>query len=152
VDAVEGCAPSQTTLNNLRDFLRAYCNKPEGIEIVRSDVIPKQAARGVSPRALARKYLNGPPDNTNPNHSAPAFMYVLYYDNTLSDAPAKAGTGQTAASKAESARVPTARNPHADLLPYPAIIFINARFSIWGRNDFLLHFSGYPLLPFRARS
>src|SRR5205807_3329775 len=33
VDAVEGCAPSQVTLNKLRDFLTAYCDKPGGIEV-----------------------------------------------------------------------------------------------------------------------
>ncbi len=60
LDAVEGCVPKQAALQKLRDFLSAYCNKPDGIEIVRSDVIPIKAARGISPRALARKYINGP--------------------------------------------------------------------------------------------
>jgi hypothetical protein len=65
VDAVEGCVPSETTLNRLRDFLAAYCTKPGGIEIVRSDVIPIAAARGIPPTPLARKYLNGSPDNSD---------------------------------------------------------------------------------------
>src|SRR2546426_3235292 len=60
VDAVEGCAPNDVTLQNLRDFLSKYCNKPDGIEIVRSDVIPIEPARGISEKGLARKYINGP--------------------------------------------------------------------------------------------
>jgi len=40
VDAVEGCVPKQAALEKLRDFLSKYCNKPDGIEILRSDVIP----------------------------------------------------------------------------------------------------------------
>src|SRR5215475_13106714 len=58
VDAVEGCQPSDATLNKLRDFLTTYCNKPDGIEIVRGDLIPAETARGVPLRALARKFMN----------------------------------------------------------------------------------------------
>src|SRR6185369_2570676 len=56
VDAVEGCAPDDATLNKLRDFLAAHCRKPEGIEIARSDVILLKDARGVPSKALARKF------------------------------------------------------------------------------------------------
>src|SRR5947208_16931116 len=31
VDAVEGCQPSDATLNKLREFLTTYCHKPDGI-------------------------------------------------------------------------------------------------------------------------
>ena len=55
VDAVEGCVPKDSELQNLRDFLSKYCDKPDGIEIVRSDVIPAKAAKGLSSRALARQ-------------------------------------------------------------------------------------------------
>jgi len=71
VDAVEGCAPEDATLNKLRDFLATHCRKPEGIEIARSDVIPIKDARGVPSKALARKFMNGPPEKTG--HSSPAF-------------------------------------------------------------------------------
>ena len=76
VDAVEGCAPEDATLNKLRDFLATHCRKPEGIEIARSDVIPIKDARGVPSKALAHKFLNGPPENTG--DSSPAFLYVLF--------------------------------------------------------------------------
>jgi len=73
VDSVEGCQPSDETLNKLRDFLTTYCHKPDGIEIVRGDVIPAVTARGIPLRALARKFINGPPDdNTAP---PPAYLY-----------------------------------------------------------------------------
>src|ERR1044071_768804 len=64
VDAVEGCMPDQAALQKLRDFLSKYCNKPDGIEIVGSDVIPIETARGISEKELARKFLNGPPKTT----------------------------------------------------------------------------------------
>jgi hypothetical protein len=54
VDAVEGCVPKESELQNLRDFLSKYCDKPDGIEIVRSDVIPAKAAKGLSSRACAQ--------------------------------------------------------------------------------------------------
>ena len=80
VDAVEGCVPKEITLQNLRNFLSRYCNKPDGIEIVRSDVIPVGAARGISEKALARKYVNGPARTTG---SPLAFMYILFYNDAL---------------------------------------------------------------------
>src|SRR5262245_39650719 len=83
VDAVEGCQPSDATLHKLREFLTTYCNKPDGIEIVRGDVIPAGTARGVPLPALARKFINGPPDNNTA--SPPAFLYVLYCDPALCD-------------------------------------------------------------------
>lgn len=135
VDAVEGCTPSARTLNKLQDFLAAYCSMPAGIEIVRSDVIPRVAARGIPPTALVHKYLNGPPDE--PHAPAPAFMYVLYYSGRLSD------------KHPSEPNMPHVRqrdvHPHADLLPYP-IIVMNANFMVhWGRDEMLLHEAGHML-------
>src|SRR4051812_13581821 len=78
VDAVEGCVPKAIALQKLRDLLSTYCNKPNGIEIVRSDVIPVEAARGIPEKALARKYMNGP---ENQSGSPPAFIYMLFYND-----------------------------------------------------------------------
>src|SRR5687767_7300308 len=64
VDAVQGNEPDDAALEKLRAFLSTHCRKPDGVEIVRSDVIPGDTARGFSPEALARKYINGP-DKTN---------------------------------------------------------------------------------------
>src|SRR5690242_7980118 len=85
VNAVEGCQPGDETLNKLREFLSAYCNKPEGIEIVRDRVIPAVTARGVPLQALARKFMNGPPRNAGSNT---AYLEVLYCDPALCDKPA----------------------------------------------------------------
>ncbi len=144
VDAVEGCVPNQAALQKLRDFLSKYCNKPDGIEIVRSDVIPIETARGISEKALARKYVNGPAKTTG---SPPAFMYVLFYNDALCKASVKAEHSR--ASAAQSSR--RAAKPYAEVLPYPAIYF-NTRYFPWFPWRFcgmdkkgLLHEAGHML-------
>jgi hypothetical protein len=148
VDAVEGCIPSEATLSRLRDFLATYCNKPEGIEIVRSDVIPIKAALGISPTALAREFLNGAPDD-RPAPSA-AFIYVLFYNDLLSNRPSVAETGHPGAKTATRSRSAN-RNPHVDLLPYPAMIYMNTRRGPKSARDLVvLHEAGHVLgLAFR---
>jgi len=140
VDAVAGCAPSDATLNKLREFLTTYCEKPDGIELVRRPLIPKQAARGLPPRALARKYLAGPPAGPG---AAPAFMYVLYYDSALSEEPLPAVPGQPAEP---ALRLGFNRHPHADILPYPAI-YMNVRYGFEKSvpDEMLLHETGHLL-------
>jgi hypothetical protein len=129
VDAVEGCVPKESELQNLRDFLSKYCDKPDGIEIVRSDVIPAKAAKGLSSRALARKYLNGPGPA---NASSPAFLYVLYYDDTLGRYPWGTRFLHRGAI------------PQTDS-PYPAI-YLNTHFSLGiDLNGILLHETGHNL-------
>lgn len=147
LDAVAGYVPSEVALGKLRAFLTAYCDKPGGIELVRSDVIPAATARGVPPRALARKFINGPPET--PATTPPAFLYVLFYDGVLSRQPAVAETGQPVAKTAPRPRA-RGENPRTDLLPYPAI-FMNAN---WGpkaaRDGELVHEAGHALgLAFR---
>jgi hypothetical protein len=130
VDAVKGCEPKEAALRKLHDFLSSYCNKPDGIEIVRSDVIPVPAARGVSAQALARKYMNGP-DSTNTASSA--YLYVLYYDDTLSRY-----SGVTRF-------LHRGANPYTEVAPYPAI-YLNTRFSLGlALNGILLHEAGHAL-------
>src|SRR5215472_16361695 len=41
VDAVEGCVPTDADLAALQKFLADCCDKPDGVEVVRSDVIPR---------------------------------------------------------------------------------------------------------------
>lgn len=142
VDAVQGCGPKEAALNKLRDFLAAYCNKPAGIEIVRSDVIPVEAARGMPPRALAREYLNGPPDD--PGASPPAFMYVLFYSGALSDEYAVAEAGRPSEKAAARPHERTV-NPHAELLPYPSIFMNTGYGTAWGWDETLLHEAGHLL-------
>lgn len=119
VDAVEGCEPTEAALVQLQKFLIKHCQKPDGVEIMVSDIIPRKAARKTTPRTLGRRYMNGPPDD---QASPPAFMYVLYY-------PGWPG------------RVP----PFADIAPYPAIYF-NTRFSLGIAVDEILpHETGHLL-------
>ena len=126
VDAVEGMAPDDESLRRLREFLGAFCAKPAGIQIVRDSVIPRVQARGIAPGALARKYLAGPDRDA----SAPpaAFIYVLFFDTALSR---DAGTNAPRGAAATASLRPSAQAvaPHADLLPYPAIIFADPLFN-----------------------
>lgn len=143
VDAVEGWQPSDETLNKLREFLSTYCAKPGGIEIVRGDVISTVTARGIPPTALARKFLNGPPDDTT--NSPPAYLYVLYYDSSLCDKPPLA-EAQEPRSKATQRPEPAPRKPHVDFLPYPSVIYMNPRYGPKSaQNDLLIHEAGHEL-------
>lgn len=142
VDAVVGCAPSDATLKKLRNFLVTYCNKPGGVEIVRGDVIPRSAAQGITPEALARKYLKGPPDN-NGTASA-AFMCLLFYDGHLSDEPTVAEKSNLDLKMSLQPH-PSTRNPRADFLPYP-VIYMNMRYGPKQAQDwFVLHETGHLL-------
>jgi hypothetical protein len=155
VDAVQGCVPSEATLEKLRDFLRAYCDKPGGIEIARSDVIPVEAARGISPSALGRKYLDGPPEN--PAAPRAAFIYVLFYMDALCDQVPVPASRRPATGAASPPRVRTS-NPHVDISPYPAMIYMSThhvglRHFVgfkWEEKWNLLHEAGHVLgLAFR---
>jgi len=128
VDAVAGCEPSKKELEELGRFLAAYCDKPHGIEICQSSVIPKREARGLSRRELARSWMNGP----RAGERQPAYLYVLYYDGRLGKARSLA--------KAK---------PHAELLPYPAAIFVNRGYlpfwERWAKVPLIQHEAGHVL-------
>jgi hypothetical protein len=128
VDAVEGCGPSCAELQALEDLLKDHCHKPCGIEIRENSVIPRAEAKGLSRRELTRAWMNGPPASER----SAAYLYVLYYDGRLG--------GKRKTAKA---------NPHTELLPYPAAIFINrgymALLSRWVRNPLIQHEAGHVL-------
>lgn len=146
VDAVEGCVPSESTLNQFREFLKEHCNKPDGIEIVRSDVIPRSVAKGATANLLSQRYLNGPPAASIPS---PAYMYVLFYDGVLSEQTATPAKGQLDATPRPKS-VGQVRNPHADLLPYP-VIFINTRYGPKSGRELLAQHEGGHLLGLAGR-
>jgi hypothetical protein len=148
VDAVKGCEPSDATLQKLRDFLVTYCHKPEGIEIVRSDVIPIESARQLLPEPIARKFMNGPPDNST--SAPPAYMYVLFYNDDLIDKRI-VETGRHPDPNPPPRPLERERRPHVDLLPYPAMIFINTHYGYkFTRDELALHEAGH-LLGLAAR-
>src|ERR1043166_1592843 len=124
VNAVEGCQPTDANLNKLREFLTTYCNKPDGIEIVRRDAIPEITARGVPLRALARKFMNGPPHNAASNT---AYLEVLYCDPALCDKAALPETRKPTVSTRHWRKAE--RKPHVDFLPYPPVMYINPRYG-----------------------
>jgi hypothetical protein len=124
VDAVKGAEPSESELGKLRAFLNQWCEKPDGITIMRSSGIPRSEARGNSALSLARRYLDGPVWESN---SEPAYLYVLYYDNRVNRNPA--GSPRAAAHRPPKDMVPInlakAENPYVLMFPYPAMIFLD---------------------------
>lgn len=128
VDAVAGCEPSAKELESLRAFLTQHCDKPGGVTVQLSSTIPKSQAKGLSRRELARGWMDGPPAGGR----APAYLYVLYFD------------GRLGADK-KVARA----NPHAELLPYPAAIFINRGYrpfwARWMKSTLIQHEAGHIL-------
>lgn len=122
---MKGCEPEDAALETLRAFLSEYCRKPDGIDIVRSDKIPVSEARGLSEKALARKYLNGP---DLAKASQEAFLYVLFYHDALRQEASAANPAQAGASVPKSRRSKIA-HPYADVGLYPAIYF-NRRYFL----------------------
>ena len=111
VDAVQGAEPPQAWLDDLSEFLRTQCDKPDGVRIVRSDMISPQEAMSTSTTSLALKYLNGPPAGS-------AFLYVLYYNSALNPALKTS-------------------NPHAVVFPYPCAVLVDRNYNEAGFGDVL---------------
>jgi len=77
VDTVEGVEVPEKWLDELKVFLSKYCNKPDGIEIVRDEPFPLLWVYGM-PIGLANILcLDGPP-KTGPQ---PAYLHIFFYDN-----------------------------------------------------------------------
>src|SRR5688572_19947711 len=81
VDAVEGTEFTETELRELEMVLRQWTQKPDGVAVVKSSLIPRPAARGHSADSLASRYLDGPPTTTNEPQSA--YLYILVYDSRV---------------------------------------------------------------------
>lgn len=103
VDAVRGAEPPQAWLDGMARFLKAQCDKPDGIKIVRSQTISRAEAATASTTSLALRYLDGPPPGS-------AFLYVLYYNSALNPSLKTA-------------------NPHAVVFPYPCAIFVDRNYN-----------------------
>ncbi|MEQ1751249.1 MAG: hypothetical protein ABL974_17610 [Prosthecobacter sp.] len=138
VDAVKGSEPDAARLDKLREFLKAHCQKPGGIEIVRDDVIPIQEAQGLPHKILAQRFIDGPPKQAGSDQAA--YLYVLCYDGALCDRAAK--------PKPKDQRERNA-NPHVDYLPYPAAMYLNTRYARlldgYLGDDLALHEAGHLL-------
>jgi hypothetical protein len=128
VDAVEGAESTEIMLNRLGAFLRKHCDKPGGVTIQRSSVIPRKAARGYSADSLAAGYLDGPPVRTN--DAPPAFLYILFYDSRVNanalQSPRDAS--QRPLRNPLPAGMSRRQNPHVKLFQYPAMIYFDVSF------------------------
>lgn len=149
VAAVAGTEPRDGELEQLRQFLAKYCDKPDGIRVVRDPLIPREAAWGLSHEVLACRYLNGPPANSS--NAAPAFIYILYYDSRLSAGPDAIPRGPVPKhlSWRQEFGWVNPIQPHVHLLPFPGAIFIDRRYlSFWPRSLeglMLMHEAGHLL-------
>jgi len=131
--AVAGTEPSDAVVGELQEFLTRYCDKPDGIHIVRDKPIPRAEARSLSHDALACRYLKGPQkddETTRQQDHGSAFIYILYYDSSLA---ASAWSGRPGPihkhlSLQHDFGWVSTFNPHTRLLPYPGVIFIDRRY------------------------
>lgn len=145
INAVEGMEPRKETVEALKAFLETYCDKPGGIEVCVTTVIPRSQARGYFRQELALKYIKGPPSSKD--GPKPAFMYILFYDSTLEPRETPPFTTRTAAAMPSSLYWQT-YNGHVEYLPYPAAAYIHGR-TRGGDVDraILLHEVGHLLGP-----
>jgi hypothetical protein len=128
VAAVAGTEPSDAVLEQMRQFLTRYCDKPGGIRIVRDNPIPRSEARGFSHDALAQRHLQGPPaDATNP---PPAFIYILYYDSALCQLPGAGPQGPIHKHLSLQYDFGWTKlyQPHTHWTPFPATIHMDRRY------------------------
>jgi hypothetical protein len=79
VDAVEGCQPDEKTIATIRSVLTKYCDKPDGIQIVRQNIIPRSSVRGLAETVVAIQHMRAPV--SSPGQSPPAYLYLLFYDS-----------------------------------------------------------------------
>ncbi len=109
VDAVEGCEPDEASITAVRSTLSRYCDKPGGIEIVRTNIIPREKVRGLAETMVAIHHMQGPPDS--PKRPPAAYMYILFYNSGA------LGTSIT-------------REPRAPYVPtdYPCAVFVDTAY------------------------
>lgn len=110
IDAVEGSEPNEEIIETLHQCLLQYCDKPDGVRIVRDTSIPLEDAQATRPELLALRYMDGPTHSKHDGRTA--YLYVLFYDS----------------SQLLGKRYRQAVNPHAKLLPYPAAIYMDTRY------------------------
>jgi len=125
VDAVKGTEPSEAELTKLTAFLREWCQKPDGITVVRSSVIARSAARGNSALSLARQHMEGPAGTSDA--ASPAYLYILFYDNRVNrnSLQSPRGAAQWPARDTVPPQLARPENPHIVSFPYPAMIHVD---------------------------
>lgn len=148
VDAVEGTEFSATELAELEAVLREWTQKPDGVAVVQSSLIPRHAARGHSADSLARRYLDGPPATTK--ESPCAYLYLLVYDNRVNRNPVQSPRHASLwpAKDKVSPKLAAPEDPRVVAFPYSAMIYMDRSWlggllprKFWNRT--LLHEAGH---------
>ncbi len=80
IDSVEGVGVPYEIIDNLKEFLSAYCSKPDGIEIVRDKPIPVMKIKDIPMGPASILYIDGPDPNSEPQ---PAYLHVFVYDTDI---------------------------------------------------------------------
>lgn len=106
VDRVEGVTVNPRWLADLKDFLKAYCRKPKGIQMQQGKPIPLKAVKGLSPSQIAAMRIEGPPAGS----VRTAYLYVLFYDSSR--------LGRTRPD-----------NPHVSCGDYPCAIYYDVAYA-----------------------
>ena len=110
VDAVQGCEPSQESIEALHQFLLKYCDKPAGIQIVKGDPIHVEDANALDVKLLALRHMAGP--NPSKYSETTAYLYILFYDSSL----------------LSGGKYPKGQAPYVDWLMYPAAVYMDRRY------------------------
>ncbi|HMJ91023.1 MAG TPA: hypothetical protein VK530_14470 [Candidatus Acidoferrum sp.] len=96
-------------------------------------MISSNEVRGLSRNTLASKFLNGPPARSG--EPSAAFIYLLFYDVALSS--------QGAGDKTKRSRDDLSPWPHTQILPYPAVVFMNTGYFPSGVREATAHEVGH---------
>jgi len=115
IDYVEGAKPTAVEIDALKEFLADHVDKPAGIAVQFGEPIALAAARASTPQRVATlAALN----DTEASTGDAAYMHLLFFEGDR--------MGASPGWK---------REPHVDLLPYPALAYINLNeFPRWARS------------------
>jgi hypothetical protein len=109
VDMVEGAEVPQKWLDELQAFLAQYCDKPDGIAIVKNEPIPLWEVEDLTVGEAALLCTDGPRVNDG---EQPAYLHVFFYNQYFVN------------SKRHQGLSGPVRNPHVS--PYcPNTVFFN---------------------------
>jgi hypothetical protein len=133
VDMVEGAEAPQKWLDDLEAFVARYCDKPDGITIVKDEPIPLSEVKGLTIWEAALLCTDGPRVEEG---EQPAYLHVFFYNRYLFNSRRHQGLSGPV------------RNPHVSPV-CPTTIFFNADYvhmaPEYMRIELLLHEAGHIL-------
>ena len=132
VDMVEGAEVPQQWLDKLQVFLAQYCDKPDGITVVKDEPIPLAEVKDLSIYEAALLYTDGPHVDDG---EQPAYLHVFFYNRYFSFSRHQGLSGPV-------------RNPHVSPV-CPTTVFINVDYAHvapqYMRIELVLHEAGHVL-------